>query len=742
MKRLRAVLGGTLMFGLLAMIPMGCSDSDSGSSPVPPNVPTNRIYILNADNGTLAPVAEATGDAGTSAADQSWEYTLTLENVSGDIFWFAEKPERNSGNETTEDFFQIVWPAIYVEIAPNSILDGTIPPNTLRDGLFLMLQDPEYNPALKQLVFNVTLQNSTMDDKHPADPVSFEDVKVTIGDNNLDNSVVEWSFAQVGPMATLVPEGTDGKYILSFENIYPECYYMSLAPDRYSFTYTVAMLTDTWNNQFGDVPPNASITSYNSEGELQVNAFTLENPVYDSETELLTYTATILSNSAEPDEYLYSPTLFIDAAAKKSCDSGLTGRMVVKNGSADPVWIVATLPGPPGSAAEKQWDWWKDTYGLKCKINGGEPGKVFCIPDKGAPSGNFKFFMGCDDKGENCKMGIPSGDLSNIDTLFEPSFGCKFNTANKDEKIPGCAFNPSSSLSTCQKADPGDRNAGICGSLTSSDWVDMSAVNGFTVPMYLEVKDATNCVDSKGQPRTVTDASMLDVASCATEDNKTLYSDEKQQQELIDKGISLLTKDQSGNLQGCAAPKFWFDTTNLGNPINPVKLVENKDPPWNSANWYGCAGTTDGGPGNGGTDCVKGPSDGSKTYPISLTNFVKDLKAMNYRGYTWAYDDGEGLFNCNWGGTVMVTVCPNGGTPYDANTKWAYKGGKCSADKKGTHESLIACQQANMKYRCEQQQIDPTTGPIYHYCIVDPQGTMTWEECKKSTDCKDTYPDE
>ena len=45
MKRFRAVLGGALMFGLLAMIPMGCSDSDSGSSPVPPSVPTNRIYI-------------------------------------------------------------------------------------------------------------------------------------------------------------------------------------------------------------------------------------------------------------------------------------------------------------------------------------------------------------------------------------------------------------------------------------------------------------------------------------------------------------------------------------------------------------------------------------------------------------------------------------------------------------------------------------------------------------------------
>jgi hypothetical protein len=343
--------------------------------------------------------------------------------------------------------------------------------------------------------------------------------------------------------------------------------------------------------------------------------------------------------------------------------------------------------------------------------------------------------MGCDDSGDNCKMGIPSGDLSNIDTLFEPSFGCKNNTANKDKIIPGCAFNPSSSLPACKKADPADRNADICGSLTSSDWVDMSAVNGFTVPMYLEVTNATNCVDSTGKPRTTTDGSMLDVASCATEDKKSLYSDEKKQQDLIDKGVSLLTKDESGNQQGCAAPKFWFDTTSIGNPVNPVKLMENTEPPWNSANWYGCAGAADGGPGNGGTDCVKGPTDGNKTYPISLTNFVKDLKSMGYKGYTWAYDDGVGLFNCNWGGTVMVTVCPNGGTPYDTNTKWAYKSGKCSAGKKGSYKSLIACQQANMHYKCEDQQIDPDTGgPTYKYCIVDPQGTMTWEACQSS--CK------
>ncbi|MCP4576372.1 MAG: hypothetical protein GY846_08825 [Deltaproteobacteria bacterium] len=761
MKRLRTVLGGVLMFGLLAMIPTGCSDSDSGSSPVPPSVPTNRIYILSADNATLAPAA-TTGDAVISDSQQSWEYTLTLENVSDNTFWFSEKPERDSGNETTGYFFEAVWPAIYVEIAPNSILDGTIPPiqhDTLKDGLFLMLQDPEYSPDLKQIVFNVTLQNSTMDDKHPAGPVSFEDVKITIGDNNLNSGVVEWTYAQVAPLATLVPEGTEGKYILSFEKVYPECYYMSLAPDRYSFTNTVALLTDTWNNHFGGEAPNAAITSHNADGELQVNTFTLENPVYDSEAELLTYTATILSNSAEPDEYLYSPTLFIDAAKEDSCGDGFTGRLVVKNGSTESVWMILTPPGLQDSPEQQQWDWWKTKYSLKTEIKGGEPGKVFCIPDAGAPGLNLKFYPGCDSSGNNCKMGSGS-----INTLMEGTFGCKNNPDSKEEKIEGCAFNPSSPL--CDKLKPEERNKDNCGAIGGEDWLDISAVDGFTIPVTLEVTGST-CTDQKtGKPLTGTDASMLDVASCASEDGNTLYSDagtdscsipqwktqkecednggkwSKEQQRVINKGISLLTKDAAGNLTSCAAPKSWFNHTELGDPVNPLKLDETPIPPWNAANWYGCVGS----PGphdNGGVECVKGPSDGTKIYPVSLTNYVKNLKAMGYRGYTWPYDDSVGLFKCEWGEISTLTLLPKGGTPYDANNKWAYKGGKCSAGKDGSYKSLLACMQANMHYKCEAQQINAKGGgPTFHYCVPDPQATMTWEECKKSTDCKDTYPDE
>jgi|GEM_PF-926811 len=734
MKRLRAVLGGVLMFGLLAIIPMGCSDSDSGSASVPPNVPTNRVYIMNADNGILAPAAEA-AEGTVSATEQSWEYTLTLENVSDDIFWFTDRPERKSGIETTEEFFQTVWPEVYVEIAPNAILDGRIQPD-LPDGLFLVLRTPVYDSVMKQLTFNVTLLGSTMDNKHPASSVTFKDVKMTINDNNLDNQVVEWSFAQVAMLATLEPEGTEGKYNLHLDNVYPECYYMSNAPDRYAVTYTVALFTDTWNNQFGDVPPNASITAYASDGKVQVNTFVLENPVYDSENSRITYTATVLEGAMEePDEYLYSPTLFIDGAPTPSCDSGFTGRFTVHNGSTEPIWIVETSPGAPGSETAAQWDWWVKKYGEKYEIKGGGT-KIFCIPDGGAPGGNFRFRMGCDKDGNNCKLGDDTGPMAGINTLFEPSFGCKANKKNEKKQIAGCAFNPSANPTDYPNfpnclSNPTPQN---CPSISGTDFFDVSTVDGYTIPLFLEVK-GTNCRDDKG-PRTTTDAGMLDVASCPSDGKATLYSDNETQNALIQKdaGISWLSKNGE-YLQGCVSPCHWFTGAGIGDPTNPDPSPLPAAPPYNSANYYCCHGTP--GPQDGSGECAKGPMDGTKTYPITLTNYVKSLKAVGYKGYTWQYDDLAGTMTCDWGEQINLTLVPNGGVPYDPATKWAYDGGKCSGGKKGSYSSLLACQQANMKYKCVPETY--ATGPTVNYCIVDPQGTMTWEECKSSGDCKESY---
>src|SRR5262245_43625582 len=76
-----------------------------------------------------------------------------------------------------------------------------------------------------------------------------------------------------------------------------------------------------------------------------------------------------------------------------------------------------------------------------------------CVPDKGAPSGNFRFFMGCptlasdtDPFGPNgCVIGSGVGDLSGVNTLFEPSFGCQSPLSGSQ-----CAFNPADTAKACE----------------------------------------------------------------------------------------------------------------------------------------------------------------------------------------------------------------------------------------------------------------------------------------------------
>ena len=70
MRKLSTVLGGFVLSAFLLIIPLGCSDSDNGSSPVSPNIPTNRVYVMAMDSGTLSPVVESAGEKTVDTADR------------------------------------------------------------------------------------------------------------------------------------------------------------------------------------------------------------------------------------------------------------------------------------------------------------------------------------------------------------------------------------------------------------------------------------------------------------------------------------------------------------------------------------------------------------------------------------------------------------------------------------------------------------------------------------------------
>ena len=776
MKSLDKFLGYFVVLGLLAMIPLGCSSSTTSIS-------TNRVYLMNADAGTLTPT------------DQDWEYILTLENVSEVMLWYTDRPDRQSGTVTVGYFVQTVWPAVFVDIAPNAILDGWIPPNVLNDGLFLILRDPQYDSNSKKLTFNVTLENTTMEDKHPESTVNFEDIKITVLNNNEDGETDTYSFAQVAPSAFFEETGAEGVYTLYLNDVYPESYYLADAPDRFSFVYPVDLFELAWPNVFGDDPPNASMTSYTESGELKMQIMTLDHPDYDPETHLLTYTATLLHGTIENNQTLNSPTLFIDAADSTSCDTqmggaGFTKRVTVINNCGENTWMYMKIP----STASEQWDFWKTTSGGEEVWTGGTTGagtgyvrselKIgipyhFCIPDKGAASGNFQVFMEpCKKTGDDCMIGTMVGnDRNGVNTLFELTFGCIPGTTN-------CSKNPSAPTKD----------------ITAVDWFDISAVAGYTVPMYLQIVNAhkLTCTASS------TDASMLDMASCPSEnkpwpegygttmvavDPAPASTCEKatgaatgqctgngyapchndadctdgntQMRTILDGGFSLLTQGVDGRdgYQGCASPCNYLSGHQLG---DPPKTWNNSSGdvmgamassgylpntlPLNTACWYCCVNTVNAdAPGQGGIQCDKGPNG---SYPIGLTGYVRRVKEMGMDGYAWQYDDYSANHNCEQKSSdvsarFLLTLCPGtatgasypwpaGSKPYLTTQGWNWANGKCTASSSGgTYKSLYACQVANLKYECKT--VLSGNGDVSHkFCLPVETGGQSYEDCQKS----------
>ncbi len=311
----------------------------------------------------------------------------------------------------------------------------------------------------------------------------------------------------------------------------------------------------------------------------------------------------------------------------------------------------------------------------------------FCIPDQGAPSGNFSFFMVCPNNdpfaNQGCNIGAIAGDRASVNTLFEPTFGCKpgvadcaFNAADDAPDYPNCQANP---------------NATNCGPLGSGDYFDVSAVDGYTIAMKIEVA-GNSCSSS------IIDASMLDLASCPEENATTLYP-----WPISGPDISLLTSNGSIN-QACAAPYKWLGSGSFGNPKNASPSIDSTCSAAGCTpySYYAAAGCLDDTPEHAAIACPNGSGPQQRvgpaaahdgTYAIQNTNWTQNLYAMGYTGYTSQYDDAVGGQVCDWGATMTVTLCPNGGKPYDSTQQWAFNSttGTCAVSPSGSYSSLFAC---------------------------------------------------
>jgi hypothetical protein len=231
---------------------------------------------------------------------------------------------------------------------------------------------------------------------------------------------------------------------------------------------------------------------------------------------------------------------------------------------------------------------------------------TYPIPDGGLASTRYWPKTGCDDTGNNCKMGQSSPPC--------PPQGCAPPVDSKLEATWGCVLPTDQCTKTPQGNPIGD-----------TFW-NASMVDGFTLPFRIDVSSESNsCMD--------VDCSGLDVAQCPqTEDlSKGLTQPHP--------GFAAVDLRVAGETGACYSP-----CAALTYPTFGGKGVQ---PPSADAPAPYCCPTPPVSP----EQCRGGP--------VVATKYVQAVHAMCHRtAYGFAYDDGLGLRQCSPPVTLTVELCP------------------------------------------------------------------------------------
>ncbi len=382
-------LQGVVVFALLSLMFAGCSDN-GGGSPGTPAIPTNRIYVMTIGSGVLTPFVENTAESSTSTADQTWEYTLTLQTVTEETPWYTNRPERESGTETLRNYVDL-WNDIYGETPPNAVLDGYVNGEASHDGLYLRLDQIQYDTEKNHLTFRVALLGSTMADPHPVDPVDIYDIRLTVLNNTPEGEMNYWSFGQAAEGGLLEPTGADGVYKLILNGANPEIYQLQNAPGTRYEILNQGTFEDHWSHYFSTAAPNASLSGLSYSGELQLVLLELDNPILQGNTVI--YDAKALGEETLSGDLLADVTLLIDSpddtvplCSQKGAEAKCYNQCFASG--TDPTPLCCPKPNPVnyncGKPGEADWC----DYSL-CKGSGpGNCSSEICTTDR-KPSGEL-----------------------------------------------------------------------------------------------------------------------------------------------------------------------------------------------------------------------------------------------------------------------------------------------------------------------------------------------------------------
>ena len=289
--------------------------------------------------------------------------------------------------------------------------------------------------------------------------------------------------------------------------------------------------------------------------------------------------------------------------------NGLHKRLKIVNGCNQPMWVQwLSAPGIAFNAPNRH------------RLNSLGSFVEYDIPDKGLPAMRFWPGYGCDANGRNCRVGAsggpgdlgftcpPEGCAPPIDSKFEATFGCIPGVSDSD-----CARNPSAPTQP----------------LGRGDWWNSSFVDGYTVPMKVQVHgfcpvgpQPAPVFGPGGPPGGVIDCSSIRVSDCPNSEN---LSSDGQFPNLSNVNL-LATNPNSGAAVGCYSPSAKLTFSHWANgfqtyPANDPHAVK-----------YACPT-----PPVSPEECSAGPA--------SRTDF-HDMVHTHCPTYTYPYDDGIGLSSC------------------------------------------------------------------------------------------------
>ncbi len=395
-----------------------------------------------------------------------------------------------------------------------------------------------------------------------------------------------------------------------------------------------------------------------------------------------------------------------------------TKRVSIKNNCGGDAWVVLTPASGDDDLKRYNTQLWKraanesgmalmyanptdlkSTALYRSKVAPGSSLKVW-VPNGGIASGNFGVLLGC--TGEPSGYGWPSdciiGGLpglktSGVGTVFEYTAGCKADA--------NCSMNPS------------DGSA-----LGGADYLDLSMVSGYNIPMSMEVANNAgfNCSFTKMTGKAdLYDCPKENLATIAA--NSTLYMNNQ-----YAAGVDPAVSNNNIGRAGCMSPEQWMgdgpDNTmprHVSNASITVPTI---------ADFYACNVMPSPGadadpdncktPGCGGPQCSVGPlgtrgdytpANVAKSRGKPYTNYVKYLKAVGSQAYAWQFNDDASTMVCSKAGAeIAVTLCPGeaGQKPY-AKQKWGFKDGDCGVAKEGKYDTLLACMKDNFDYTCQSE---------------------------------------